>query len=704
MADVQVKIQLQNTTPDIINNFETTTLTNNASSSDIVSELSTKDNGINMKSWATPHIVNKETILGLGLKDGIVGGAETKLVGQNGYSGYVFGAVSNTNELVVDIFVMGENIDSIIIYGDKNANQFPTRAYLNNDTKNVIYSDDSVWAIRFDAPANSQRITFTHWNRANYNACITAVYRIDNTLIFNKSDLQSVESISQSTGQPKEVYYGVTNSSGSLEIVDRYGELKDYIQDGVIDEDELEIALVVNGKTLQKQFCENVEYNIDAQTLSIELTSSKEQSKISGLLDKTLINKNMRDYTSVGGITLKQILKDEVFGGQDIDDMLQEKTYMYGNNQPITIDEYLQKIKTNYFYLIDYTNKDLIDAICNVAQVHFIQTTDGKYKFISARPLNSYYQPIKIKRSQMFSSLSSDIVVRNKYDKVVINQTDISKTADLVYEKEFTIREEGLSEYTTKYLGLDSVILNPKSPWIDSKPYLQYSEAIKYSKDFLFIIPDNSIVQYDIVSLNRTGEGSTHTRHFEYLLSFDETSGEKVYHFLNDAQSNHDNNEPYIFSFSIDLYPYHSDEIGIDYWANSIKISIVNAVVYKPVTQEISYGIGSNVVNIQDNLLLHNNTWLDNDGTKEPMTKVVAENILHDYKRGIRTATAKVGCLDYYYQDGTLAKKWEKGEILDVGDIVSFEGERGNWAITGRKFTYEGVPMLNLELREVKDI
>ena len=58
--------------------------------------------------------------------------------------------------------------------------------------------------------------------------------------------------------------------------------------------------------------------------------------------------------------------------------------------------------------------------------------------------------------------------------------------------------------------------------------------------------------------------------------------------------------------------------------------------------------------------------------------------------------------MDYNDINGNIVKNWQNGDILDVGDILTFEDEKGTWIITGRNFRYAGVPMLDLELQEVK--
>ena len=81
------------------------------------------------------------------------------------------------------------------------------------------------------------------------------------------------------------------------------------------------------------------------------------------------------------------------------------------------------------------------------------------------------------------------------------------------------------------------------------------------------------------------------------------------------------------------------------------------------------------------------------------------------------TAQITTICKDIYDVNGNLAKVWSNGEILQVGDIVRVDKDNnGNsrwnnadgsamyWKITGRKFRYAGVPLIDLELQEAKKV
>ena len=200
--------------------------------------------------------------------DGISGVAQM----ERGYNGFMFGAVAEDKTYTCTLTITGTNIDSIYIYGDKEAGQFPTEAYLDGDSSNLIYSDDNDWAIVFSTPQNSHSITFTKWNRENYNACFTHLAILMNELWLDKSWIKDVESLSQSTASPNDISYGILANSGSANIIDRNGEILDYIQDGIIENSNLPISVFANGKQIQAHIISDSDYLLD-KTFSIQLTN-----------------------------------------------------------------------------------------------------------------------------------------------------------------------------------------------------------------------------------------------------------------------------------------------------------------------------------------------------------------------------------------------------------------------------------------------
>jgi hypothetical protein len=123
-----------------------------------------------------------------------------------------------------------------------------------------------------------------------------------------------------------------------------------------------------------------------------------------------------------------------------------------------------------------------------------------------------------------------------------------------------------------------------------------------------------------------------------------------------------------------------------------------------------------NIISIQGNELFSAGAYRTVGGVNKYMTEIVSENILSDYKNGIVSATQEmVGCLDLQNEAGATVKAIEDGGLLHIGDIVRVDsddsgtpilqrsdGEARIFRVKGRKFSYDGRPMLSLVYQEIR--
>lgn len=700
MADIKVVIQLQDTIEDEINSLESPTYINNASiqkTGEQFNALSTKSAGANLKSWATGS---------LSLADGYVGGANTQLIEQYGYNGYVFGAVPESKQLTVTLEVVGKHIDSIIVYGDRTANQFPTKAYRDGNPNDIIYSDDPVWAIKFDQQSTSHTITFLEWNRANYNACITYVAELKNELTLDKSWIKSLETLSQSTGQPKDIYYGVTPSSGTLEILDVNGEMKDYLVDNIISSNNVNLKIWANNSLIQEQVSNDVDYDLSSSVMSLTLKSENNLDEV--------ITISLKDYGNSNYISLKEILETYVFK-TNIDNMLQEKTIItdYENNidEEVSIDNYLQRIKVKIIYIFKKSRYEILNYICNIAQISFVQKSNNHFCFVSLRPKVIAKNVIKINKNQMFGNFIYDIIKNNKYQKVKINYKKIDITEENVYERQITLKDNPTptSPYSASAIGLNSTI----SEQIDiNAAFAKFFDTLKQSENIYYSLegsPKWSVVKAistysnnaNVLDAGSLSFSSQSVSDFNSSADISNAFGGEI--ILLDSNANKDINPDYTFSVCIDISPNNSGTASNPVLTNydSANISIL-AHKYSFSDSSVTYGDGEKTFEVVENPLMTDFTIL-NIGNKEyKMSHILATNILNDYSDGLKTAKCTIGCMDYYDTQANLIKNWSIGNILDVGDLVSCDGNKGIWRVTGRTFRKEGVPMIDLELQEVK--
>lgn len=733
MADVQVRIKLQNTVGGEISSIDTTSETNNASATDVLTQLSIQDDGINMKSWASGS---------LSLSDGYVGGYNTKLISQNGYGGYVFGVVFESKRFVVNLSIIGEDIDGIIIYGDKNANQFPTQAYLNNDTTDIRYNDDYIWAIKFDKPSNLQKITITNWNRANYNACITAIVALKNTMTLDRSWLKSVESLSQSSGQPKDIYYGVTPNSGRIEIVDINGEIKDYVKEGIIQASDMPIDLYANGKHVQSHISIDSNYNNESRILTIDLSDSLEK-----LLDTKYVNRDILLSTNAF-VLLKDVLFKMGYSDDEIEYIVGENIVVstYNNevatNEYLTVKEYMSNIAIPYGYLKTDTFRETLNKFCTLAQLNLTYKSGSHLPvFVSARPIisSSLNKIIYIPKRNQFSIPSEELFIKNKISTASLSYEQVypifenidepTKVIPYIIPSDYPIYRYNQSNIESRIELYQSILNNTdENPNIvvlkellqdvssQQNPSLnrEYYSIVKFTIDKQSFYNEFEAVD-NVEFLQPLGNGNVNKFSQAWNMSSSEIS---IY--------DSDITDDYIVSLFI--APNGFSALGLSYSSIKLRINDDSIDVFwcfiKMITDSSSNnptvlrcfnshalqlkekkmssttitGSETTDIDIDGNELIQINTQYNN----QKIYTINQQNIVSDYSKGVSNMAVSISCNDYYFEDGLIAKNWANGDIIDVGDIVKVEGNDKIWKVNGRNFRKVGVPMIDLELQEVR--
>ena len=693
MADIKVVIQLQDTVErDEIKSLESPTDVSNASinkTGEQFNTLSTKSNGANLKSWATGS---------LSLADGYVGGANTQLIEQYGYNGYVFGAVPESKQLTVTLEVIGKHIDSIIVYGDKTANQFPTKAYRDGNPKDIIYSDDPVWAIKFDQKSTSHTITFLEWNRTNYNACITYVAELENELTLDKSSIKSVESLSQSTGQPKKIYYGVTPSSGNIEVLVVNEELNDYISDGIIKNSNLPIQILVNDKICYSHISNDSDYSNNV--LSIQNTDILEswanfkiKPKVRNATDNSLF------------YYFRATMRDFGFENAYIDSMCSN---LIRNN--MTAQEIMTLIRIPYQYYKSETLLDFINSICNVCQFCVVCDSLGLPKFVNGNPDINKNSIIKIPLSGIFGSPSKSVLVKNKVENVKYNQkTFIKSIKDVCNRTTYLNDEDG--NFTVSNLDGGKIIQRGTTPYL-----CFFVECSDLNSEFIWrtteaddgvVYPFSGILLgvVDNIPFEKITQVSS-------ITELDSSYRKENYDFYN-IQNNCCELTYYrtltskTFAIAISLSGIANYETDI----NQVSVSIMQQCV-SLVTEEKTYNeIEDNIYDLPDCEFCSTQTTYNSIDIYSNNNA----NIINNYNKGISVANITVGCLNLYDTEGNIIKDFSKGEVVEVGDVVRVDKDNnGNslwcykdgtpmyWRVTGRNFRKVGVPMIDLELQEVR--
>lgn len=712
MADIKVRIEVNpNAESELLgdvknDNAETSNVSLKTNNSNIFENIPTSESsGINGISFAQDLVFDGEGYVD---NEDLQGGV---LESEQNPTEFVWGVVPESKQYSVKLtFSNASNLKDIIVYGNKTTNQFPTRAIIDDATE--IYSDDYRWAINLQTESDIHTIEFTHWNRANYNASLTFIsvmmkyFEID-----KRNGLKSVESLSQSTGQPKEIFYGVVPSSGSLEVVDVDGEIAEMIRDGVIPNSNIKTDVFANGVKIQNNIINDTSYNNNSQlfsTKSTDIIDSLNYLKFDSVkFPKYIINLSYPNYAISHLYQLLSVISSRF--GLDIDFSTKIK-YGFGNYKKVdTVQNYLTNIKLNNLYHSESTAIDVINEILQIAQLNLLQKDDGKLYVVNSRPiLTGEEKIISLPIRNQNSNLDLDLVLKNKYNNVKYTKRTLNKGIKEALNVSYNFKDEN-GNYVLENIDALNVQL------IDN--YLCFFKVVNTG---------NELSQFE-GSYGDSNWGNA------YPYSFMLNEG------YNTSGSGGSTSTIYNSELTIENFDFSQIDEGcrrlIKYsqpnsetFAFKINLSRnTDATYLNIILRCIGYDLTTENVVVNDNNyiyeILSNSTFINSEtyyvdsysGNRKNMYELIAENIIEDYKDGIKTANITVNCLDYYDINGNKVKDWSKGEILQVGDIVRVDKDNdGNSAmkyadgsdmyfrVTGRTFRYSGVPLIDLELQEVK--
>lgn len=349
-----------------------------------------------------------------------------RLVDESYGKEFIWGVVPEDSEYYVEVqlSVSDLNLTAITLYGDSVAQQYPTEVIVNGET----YQNDSV-VLTIPVNTNSTQINvkMTKWKRANYNACLTKIAIFAGEIKLENRDIKSLESLSQSTGQPESIFYGCVPSSGSARINDRKGEFYGYIKNGIISNSNSSIDLFVNGKKVQTHIATDSDYELGGRVFSLDL-----ENKLS-LYDNIMYEGYPFDNVQV---TLYDLFSS-FCSSIDITD--EQKTKMlsseiiYGyKNQVGTVADYFRAITIRYPYIERGTIRETLDKFCTLAQLNLLEDDNGDLIFVQARPVRTGSERVLVipAKNQM-SSIDRNIIVKNVIDKAVIAENDATTDAKI---------------------------------------------------------------------------------------------------------------------------------------------------------------------------------------------------------------------------------------------------------------------------------
>lgn len=344
-----------------------------------------------------------------------IGQAGYLIAQSTGYNGFLFSPTDSDGNGELEITFTGTAIDSITFYGDPSSGQWATEAILDEGTlyETTAFSDDYIWSIIFSEPASSHTVKFTKWERPNYNMLFTHIEIFPNTMTFDSQSIKEFSSLSQSNSNPKEVFYGVLPNSGSIDIIDRDGEIRDYAVEGYLNKQTFSIVISINDKEIQHHITVDSPYYNNKNLLELDLTNSLSQ------WDNIKCSGFSHDFVETLYDILNTMLSISGFDEEEIEGMLD--TVINIGSEDVTVKQYLERIIVEDVEAVESSLREAVDKICNIALLQVIENDNGEIKFISARPLATQDEkdtakviPLRMQKSDF----EYEILLSNEYEDV----------------------------------------------------------------------------------------------------------------------------------------------------------------------------------------------------------------------------------------------------------------------------------------------
>lgn len=322
--------------------------------------------------------------------------------------------------------------------------------------------------------------------------------------------LKQIESLSQSSPDAGSIFYDTLESSGSVKIVDEQGQIYKMISEGEMENSNSNISLFANGNIVQTHRGKDSSYSLNEKVLTIDLGNRLEDLDV--LIYKGYPYPNKAESLSTLLFDVLSNLKTALFGKElTLDEFKTMLSSKYDNGT--TLYSFLEDTIIDYPYIeANQTYRSVIRQFCLIAQMQMYIDDNNNIKFVSARPkaFNGFDNAIYIPKKNMFSALDHNIFLKNKYDGVAIEKSQVIDeyvgntaiySSDTIDLSELTlddfpyIRDDEL--YTQTQDENSSInyrfeygtrVLN----YTGSEQYAKYIMSKYYYKDFTFSVPKKS--------------------------------------------------------------------------------------------------------------------------------------------------------------------------------------------------------------------
>lgn len=378
-----------------------------------------------------------------------------------------------------------------------------------------------------------------------------------------------------------------------------------------------------------------------------------------------------------------------------------------------TIGDKLFGIEIKYPYLPKTTYRETIEKFCVLAQMTLALDEDGKIVFYDARPLLKDNETATIvPNSYKITNLNKTLFLKNKIDGVDISYMKVSDNVDI--DTLWHTWSSANNDYTKKtdstpfadvYISIQYYIGTVTMPIKSSDNLKQLLEAT----DFKFL--STGIHTSGVITSKVSGDNGSFYYKYKYTKEEKESWTIDKYsetNYSGTTTATLPNNSTFeanivgeniVINFKLPAsqnYQYY--EMALDGTIKS-DVQIYNAekfeVSFYGNTKEISFEevdcSSQNIENAVTPVSIPTNELLQD----EKVVASIRDTILDDYSSGIQTADIDLFCG---------LGNWENGEIVQPNKLLKFDGEDGEWRVTGRTFKYSGEPTLGLELQKQHDL
>lgn len=543
--------------------------------------------------------------------------------------------------------------------------------------------------------------------------------------VYNKQWINSIESTSQSTTDPATIEYGVLANSGSINLRDLNGKIKNDIESGDLPISNVETTISINDTQIQAHLTNDSNYTESDKTLSLSLTN-----KLS-LFDSMSYNGFPLSETPM---TAYELLSD-IFSKLGVD-MANDVTFT-----PDALNA-LTAITIPYPYIKPCSGREALNKICEIAQLSMFQSGNGKIRVISTTQRNSIstVYPYKVPSHYKITELNRAIVLKNKYDAIDMKATKVSPIKDIA-----------IPIYSWNSLNNQISITETNDVNGTYKKTDMYIRVTYWSFDV--VIPKKSPDNKETIDRILTGVDANGNSNIRWLITGTQRQGtvDAVYPDIGaevEYRTKYGNEQQWvgkIETFKVekpvggsklelvdktnvntvtvvdngDTYSlYLNIAVGQEYYYYQLSGSIISlAMLYKPEKLEVTVlgdkrtirfedvdvstsniSTSKNPVSLRHNELMQlGATWGDTS-----LVYKIKDNVLTDYENGIPTATIDLFCGSLSNGKPSQTIDWSSGEILSVGNKIKFADDKEGlvWDITGRTFTYNASPKIRLELKK----